>query len=112
MHDALSLLLALLACVAGMGWLALSMDVHWQQVHGGGRADAPCSPGLVRTLRLAGAAALAAAFLLCLSVDSPSIATLVWFMALAGSTMAIAFTLTWRASALKMLVFWISQGAR
>jgi len=108
MPDALTLLLALLSCLVGMGWLALSMDVHWKQVRG----NAPCAPGLVKTLRVAGGAALVASFLLCLAVDSPSIATLVWFMALAGSTMAIAFTLTWRASALTMLVFWTGQGAR
>lgn len=108
MHDAVSLLLAVSACVIGMGWLALSMDVHWKQVRG----NTPCTPATVSTLRLAGAAALLASLLLCLSVDSPSIATLVWFMALAGSTMAIAFTLTWRASTLKMLVFWTGQDAR
>lgn len=108
MHNALTLLLAILASLAGMGWLALSMDVHWKQVRG----NTPCTPGLVKLLRSAGAVALVAAFLLCLSVDSPSIATLVWFMALAGSTIAIAFTLTWRASTLKMLVFWTGQGAR
>lgn len=108
MHDSLLLLSALLACVAGMGWLALSIDVHWGQARGA----APCPPGLITTLRLLGAAALGAALLLCLSVDSPSIAVLVWFMALAGATMTVAFTLTWRASILGMLVFWTSRGAR
>lgn len=108
MPDALLLLLALLACMAGMGWLALSMDVHWSQV----RADAPHPPALVKTLRLGGAGALLLALVLCLTVDSPSIAVLVWFMALAGATLAIAFTLSWRASILGMLVFWTGSGAR
>ncbi|MEW7849882.1 DUF3325 domain-containing protein [Massilia aurea] len=108
MLDAALLFGALLACVAGMGWLALSMDVHWAQVRG----NAPQSPALVMALRLAGAAALMFSLVLCLTVDSPSIAVLVWFMALAGATLAIAFTLTWRASLLQMLVFWTSQGAR
>lgn len=108
MHDALLLLLALLACVAGMGWLALSMDVHWAQARGA----APRPPVLVRTLRLAGAGALVAGLVLCLTVDSPSIAVLVWFMALAGAALTIAFTLAWRARILGMLVFWTGPGAR
>jgi len=76
MPDALLLLLALLACVAGMGWFALSMDVHWSQVRG----NAPCTPALAKTLRLGGACALLLSLVLCLTVDSPSIAVLVWFM--------------------------------
>lgn len=108
MPDALVLLAALLACVAGMGWFALSMDVHWAQVRG----NAPLPPALARLLRLAGAAALTLSLVLCLSVDSASIAVLVWCMALAGSMLLIAFTLTWRASLLQMLVFWTRQGAR
>ncbi|WP_208281215.1 DUF3325 family protein [Massilia oculi] len=108
MPDALLLLLALLASLAGMGWFALSMDVHWSQVRGA----APRTPALARTLRLGGAASLLLSLVLCLTVDSPSIAVLVWFMALAGATLTIAFTLTWRASILGMLVFWTGPGAR
>lgn len=108
MPDALLLLAALLACVLGMGWFALSMDVHWTQVRG----DARHSPALVKTLRIGGAGALVASLILCLTVDSPSIAVLVWFMALAGATLAIAFTLTWRASVLGMLVFWTGPRGR
>lgn len=108
MPDALLLLLALLACVAGMGWLALSMDVHWAQVRGG----AARSAAMVTTLRLGGAGALLLSLLLCLTVDSPSIAVLVWCMALAGATLAIAFALAWRASILGMLVFWARTGKR
>lgn len=108
MPDALLLLLALLASLVGMGWIALSMDVHWSQVRG----KAPHSRALVATLRLGGAGALLLSLALCLTVDSPSIAVLVWCMALAGATLAIAFTLTWRASILGMLVFWTGPGAR
>ena len=108
MPDALLLLAALLACVLGMGWFALSMDVHWAQVRGNARH----SPALVQTLRIGGAGALLASLILCLTVDSPSIAVLVWFMALAGATLAIAFTLTWRASVLGMLVFWTGPRGR
>ena len=108
MPDALLLMLALLASLAGMGWFALSMDVHWSQVRG----NTPHSPALVKALRLGGTGALLLSLVLCLTVDSPSIAVLVWFMALAGATLTIAFTLTWRASILGMLVFWIGPGAR
>ena len=108
MPDALLLLLALLASLVGMGWIALSMDVHWSQVRG----KVPHSPALVKSLRLGGAGALLQSLVRCLTVDSPSIAVLVWFMALAGATLAIAFTLTWRASILRMLVFWTGPGAR
>lgn len=108
MPDALLLLAALVATVVGMGWFALSMDVHWTQVRGA----TPLTRGGSATLRLAGAAALLLSLVLCLTVDSPSIAVLVWLMALAGATLAVAFTLTWRASILGMLVFWTSPGAR
>jgi hypothetical protein len=107
MHDGLMLLIALLASLAGMGWLALSMDVHWAQARGA----APQPALLVNTLRTLGAAALTLSLALCLAVDSASIAVLVWCMALAASTLIVAFTLTWRASVLGMLVFWTSQGA-
>ena len=102
MMNNLLLIAALLASAAGMGWLALSMDVHWQQVRG----NAPQPPGLVTTLRRLGAAALFASLLLCLAVDSASMAVLVWLMAIAAAAVTVAFTLTWRARALGVLVFW------
>ncbi|WP_338761900.1 DUF3325 family protein [Massilia sp. METH4] len=102
MRDALMLLAALAACMAGMGWFALSLDVHWAQVRGA----VPQPAGLAAALRTLGTAALGAALALCLSVDSASIAVLVWLMSLASAALAIAFTLTWRARALACLVFW------
>ncbi len=108
MPDALMLLLAVAACVAGMGWFALSMEGHWYQVRG----KAPLPAALAKTLRTLGALALAASLVICLSVDSASIAVLVWLMSLAFGALAIAFTLTWRASALGALVFWAGAAAR
>lgn len=102
MHDALSLLLALAACAAGMGWFALSMEAHWEQVRG----KAPRPAALVKSLRVLGTAGLAAGLALCLKVDSASIAVLVWVMAIAGAALAVAFTLSWRARVLGVLVFW------
>ncbi|KQV90301.1 hypothetical protein ASD15_23585 [Massilia sp. Root351] len=102
MHDALILIAALAATVAGAGWLALSMDSHWEQVRGA----QPATPGTVRLLRVLGALAWLAALLLCLRVDHASMAALVWVMALAGSALVVAFTLTWRPRWLAPLVVW------
>ncbi len=103
MRDALMLLSALVACTAGMGWFALSLEAHWAQVRGA------ASPAPVAGLRWLGALALALALGLCLLVDAASIAVLVWLMALAAAALTIAFTLTWRARSLGVLVFWTAR---
>ncbi|GGC20211.1 DUF3325 family protein [Pseudoduganella buxea] len=72
MREAALLAGALIACPAGMAWLALSMEVHWSQVRGG----VP-TPAVARRLRLLGAASLAAALVLCLQADHPTMAVLV-----------------------------------
>jgi hypothetical protein len=99
---ALLLSAALLASVAGMGWLALSMPVHAQQVW-------KVVPSLqrARMLRWSGAAGLAAALVLCMRADHPSMAVLVWCMSLAGSALAIAFALAWRPHWLRVLAPWV-----
>ncbi len=102
MPDALMLLVALVVTVMGMGWLALSMENHWEQVRG----KAACPPATVRSLRLLGAVALLTSLVLCLMVDSASMALLVWVMSVAGAAVIVALTLTWKASALAPLVFW------
>ncbi len=73
--------------VAGMGWLALAMQVHARQVWG-----AAVSPGTATVLRVFGASGLVAALLLCLAADHASMAALVWVMALAGAALLVAFT--------------------
>lgn len=83
---------AAVTALLGMGWLALAMDPHWEQVHGD---DAP-PPAAARALRVSGALALAASLGLCLGADHPSMAALVWLMLLAGAAAAIAATLSWR----------------
>ncbi|SDQ66329.1 Protein of unknown function [Pseudoxanthomonas sp. CF385] len=100
-HDSL-LSLALIASVAGMGWLALSMQVHAQQAWN----RAP-SPTALKVLRWMGSAALLAAFVLCLCADHATMAVLVWFMALAGAALTVAFTLSWRPRWLRVLAPWI-----
>lgn len=105
MPDALLLTAAIAVNVISLGWLALSMDVHWSQVRG----TEPLPRRTVRTLRWMGAAGLLAALALCLAVDHASMASLVWFMALAGAALSIAFTLSWRPRVLGLLVAWVRR---
>ena len=103
MREAAMLAAALGAAIAGMGWLALSMEPHWHQVRGG----QPLSRGIAGGLRLLGALALLASLLLCLRADHASMAALVWVMALAAAALIVAFTLTWRPRWLAPLVAWV-----
>lgn len=92
---------AVLAGLAGMGWLALSMQAHAQQVWG--RALPATASRLLRWL---GAAGIGVALVLCLRVDHASMAVLVWVMALAFSALVVAMSLAWRPRALRVLAPW------
>lgn len=105
MPDALLLTAAVAANVIGLGWLALSMDVHWQQVRG---AES-LARSTVRVLRWLGAVGVVFSLALCLAVDHASMAVLVWFMALAGAALTIAFTLSWRPRVLGVLIAWVRR---
>ncbi|MBK1615517.1 hypothetical protein CKO44_18815 [Rubrivivax gelatinosus] len=94
-EPALMLAAASLCALAGFAWLALAMEVHWQQVHGGGT-------GPRRRLRLLGAGGLVASLLLCLQADPPSMAALVWLMLLAGAVLAVALLLAWQPALLRL----------
>lgn len=107
MPDAFLHAATLLACVAGMGWLALAMDVHARQAWG--RA---LGPGAARLLRVLGGAALFVGLLLALAADHASMAVLVWVMALAGAALAVAFALAWRPRWLRWLAPWIGVAVR
>lgn len=96
---ALLLLGALGASTLGLGWLALAMDTHWQQVRGA----AARSAAQVRALRMLGALALALSLLLCLSADHATIGALVWVMMLCVGALSIAFALAWRPRMLVLL---------
>jgi hypothetical protein len=98
----LFLLVAIILCVFGLGWLALAMDVHWKQV----RTD-QLSAARVKIMRCLGSVALLASFLFCLAVDHVSMASLVWIMLLAASALTIAFTLSWYPRLLSPLIVWI-----
>lgn len=100
MSEASNLTAALVACLAGMGWLALAMEAHWAQVRAGHRP-----PATVRRLRVQGALGLAVSLALCLRADHPSMAALVWVMLLAAAALAVALTLTWKPRWLLVLAW-------
>ena len=104
MADLTWLLLALagVAAVAGFAWLALAMDGHWHQVHGG------TAPGHIhrQVLRAIGIAGLVVSAVLCFLADRPSMAVLVWLMLLAGAAPLVALTLAWRPRLLRALWPW------
>ena len=93
------LLAATLSAWLGMAWLALAMDVHWEQVHDA----APVTQGRVRALRILGSLALAISLGLCLKADHASMAFLVWIMVLAAAVFTVAMTLSWRPAWLRIV---------
>ena len=108
MHESLSanlmLAAALLSSLAGMAWLALSMQVHALQVW-----PRQPSPATLRLLRILGSFSVCVALVLCLAVDHATMAVLVWTMAVAGAALAIALTLAWRARWLALLAPWVRR---
>jgi hypothetical protein len=85
-----------------MGWLAVSMPVHAQQIW-----EHVPSSATARLLRWLGAAGIAAALGLCLAADHASMAVLVWVMASTGASLLVAFTLAWRPRWLRVLAPWV-----
>lgn len=106
MSNYLVLVGAVLLNVAGFAWLALAMDVHWEQVRGSGRPP----QGRRTPLRLAAGAAFLISLLLCNLSDHATIAALVWVMALTAGALMIAFILTWRPVLLRPLS-WLGSRA-
>jgi hypothetical protein len=103
MPEALLLTLALLCSAGGIAWLALAMDVHWQQVRG--TASGPARREAIG-LRIAGSAALLVSLGVCLIADHPTMAVLVWVMSLAASALLVALTLAWQPRWLAWLAPW------
>lgn len=91
MPDSLLMIAAFVCATFGMGWLALAMDVHWNQV-----SAAPRSRRTILVLRVLGTASLLGSLALCLLADTATMATLVWMMLLAVSAATIAFVLSTR----------------
>lgn len=105
MPEALWYAAALAVNLLGLGWLALSMEVHWEQVRG----SEPLPRSAMLALRWLGAAGVLGSLALCLAVDHASMASLVWFMTLACSALAVAFTLSWRPGLLAVLLAWLPR---
>lgn len=82
----------IVASIAGMGWFALAMDMHWKQARG----DAARGWAAPVVLRALGVAALAASLVLCFAADRPSMAALVWPLSLTLGALTVGFTLAWR----------------
>ncbi|HUG23977.1 DUF3325 domain-containing protein [Piscinibacter sp.] len=102
---ALWFLLAYLSCVLGLGWIALAMEPHWQQV----RDEQRRARGVVHTLRVLGVVGVVLSLWICLRADHVSMAALVWVMMLAAAALTVAFTLSWRPALLAPLVWWVRE---
>ena len=97
------LLSAGFACaLAGMAWLALTMEEHWQRASG----RAPLGRAGVLAQRTLAAAALGASLGMALLADHPTMAALVWIMELGASALGVALALAWRPRALRLFVPW------
>lgn len=103
MPSALMLVLAGLATLIGLSWLALAMSTHWQQVRG----NDPMPRSAASVLRVLGVAALLGSLWLCLAADHATMASLVWVLMLTAAALTVAFTLTWKPSLLAPLVGWL-----
>ena len=93
------LAISFLASLVGMGWFALALDVHWQQVH----SSASASSATKQLLRVLGTVAIAVSLAACFLADHPSMAPLTWIMGLAAAALSIALILAWRPRVLRVL---------
>lgn len=96
----IALILAAISCLVGFAWLALAMNVHWQQVMKTG--SAPSAPTR-KTLRVLGSVGLLVSAAFCFVADRPSMAVLIWLMLLAASAPSIGMLLAWRPQWLRVL---------
>lgn len=97
MADWITLAGAAIISVLGFAWLALAMQVHWEQVYGYSRR----SMTMQAALRLFGVAALIISAVLCFIADRPSMAALLWIMMLAFGATSIAMALAWKPALLQ-----------
>jgi hypothetical protein len=99
MNEFILLSLTLVSCYTGMSWLALAMKSHWLQL----RVKRDFTSIKATVYRILGAASLCGALVLCLQVDHPSIAFLVWIMSMVVAAKAVGLTLSYRATWLRPL---------
>lgn len=94
------LILAAISCLVGFAWLALAINVHWQQVMETGSTP---SAQTCKTLRIMGSLGLLVSAVLCFVADRPSMAVLVWLMFLASFAPLIGMLLAWRPQWLRIV---------
>lgn len=97
------LLGALLGSGIALAWLALSMPAHWRQVRGA----QPLARDTALALRMLGGLFLVLSLGLSFAASHPTIAPLVWVMALAAGALAVALTLAWWPRLLAPLLAWV-----
>ena len=95
---------ACFATTLGLAFLALAMDVHWEQVRRNAQTHS-----VQRLLHGIGAVALLVSLSLCVAVDHATMAVLVWIMLLAPAAALVAALLAWRPHWLAILVAWVPQ---
>lgn len=98
MIETISLFVAPITAVMGMGWLALRYQMHWQQVF----PETGLQPEHIR-LKLAGWCSLLLSAVSCLGADHPSMAALVWVMLLALAGLLVAMLLAFRPKILRWI---------
>lgn len=91
MSDAVLVISAFAAALAGMAAFAVANEVHWRQLLG----TRPQTGSLRSACKLAGSALVGLSFLFCTLADPISMAILVWPMLLgvAGALVAVFLTL-------------------
>lgn len=83
--------------VVSFAWLALAMEGHWQQVHGGS-GPSQAAQALLRVLAVFG---IIVSGVLCFVADRPSMAALLWIMLMVFAAVSIALTLAWKPALLR-----------
>lgn len=98
MTEALWLIAAAIAALAGMGWLALTLQPHRKQVF-----PAELQAVATRRLKMLGWSFLLLSAVFCFQADHPSMAVLVWVMLQAFAAMLVAMMLSRRPAILRLI---------
>jgi len=95
----LLLSLTIICCYFAMAWFSFAIKSHWQQVTSGQELTG----GKIKLYRVLGGIFLVIALVLCFLADNVSIAVLVWIMSTTAASIAVAFTLSYKPSWLRIL---------
>lgn len=98
MIEALWLIAAAIVALAGMSWLALTLQTHRKQVF-----PSELQQIATRRLKVLGWSLLLLSAVFCSQADHPSMAILVWVMLQAVAAMMVAMMLSRRPAMLRLL---------